>query len=260
MITKRCVLSCCPIQLIADLRGPKGTPAFMAVEVQDSKYMFHKPKESDDSDGDSSGKDQSPAPEDLSAPDLSAQLANATPFFHNYLHDIEAIWWIMMWNLFSTVPGTTSLTLDEYYRRISYEEKLFPASLEGNKTRSFLVACPDDYTEHQHHLCQEYQELGNLMGRALGRLRKLYMKVERPLENALNHESYRGAHYRMRRVFEEARKYGLAQVKYLDQVEKELDEKAAALSGHSSTLKRCGSIMTDGDRPSKVSKFGQGRR
>ncbi|KAJ8072281.1 hypothetical protein PM082_015840 [Marasmius tenuissimus] len=233
-----------------------GTPAYMAVEVQGEAYRFRAPAESntlaqfearlmgslDAVDEDSEGS----ADEDIMISSPPKQ-ENVIPFFHNYLHDIEAIWWIMMWNLFSTVPQTKTVTPAEYQQRTSHAKVLFPPSLDGNNSRLCLLIDHSDYSEkHLGRLCTEYEDLGEKMGKALELLRGLYERVERPLGKVLEHGSYQGAHLLMRRAFRSARKHALQQVKFLDQIGEELEKSRKRPRAHSLE-------ETDDQRPAKIS-------
>ncbi|KAJ8072287.1 hypothetical protein PM082_015846 [Marasmius tenuissimus] len=216
-----------------------GTPAYMSVEVQAEAYRFRAAAKSnrlarygvDDSNGEGSS---------------TTETQDVIPFFHNYLHDVEAIWWIMMWNLFSTVPGTLSVTPEEHTQRTRHADKLFPSSLDGNIARAYLLTDQTDYADCQKRLCFEYLELAKVMGDALEFLRGTYERVERPLEKVLVHDSYKGVHLIMRRIFKAAREHALPHVKFLSEVGEELEK--ARKRPRTRSLEQTGD-----ERPAKIS-------
>ncbi|KAL0065232.1 hypothetical protein AAF712_007743 [Marasmius tenuissimus] len=231
-----------------------GTPAYMAIEVQKNGYCFQASEESNTS---------LPQARPIRGPDgkrivRTAPLArqqNAKveiPFFHNYLHDVEALWWIMMWNVFSTVPAEMEHTMsgDQYEKYTSHALELFPSTLDGNTSRADLIRHQPDYERHQARLCDEYQNLASMMVQLLEILREFYVKVERPLENVLKHAAYAEVYEDMILAFQAARPYALPHVKYLDQMKKAFHNGGtSATVSQGSAVKRPHSPELTGDEP-----------
>ncbi|PBK69868.1 hypothetical protein ARMSODRAFT_956676 [Armillaria solidipes] len=124
------------------LNDPKtGTPVFMAVEVQATDYIF--------------------LPRQPLLPGLDDHTVRRArpPFLHNYLHDIESLFWIGFHALFSSVPAIYSrgqLAQRDQQRELFND--LFPHRLEGShERRHFFVdaefldttekALPDEYID-----------------------------------------------------------------------------------------------------------------
>jgi hypothetical protein len=72
----------------------KGTPPFMAVEVQAGAYIYKR----NFCDVDINVFLKEPRPTEEVDDDETGQL------IHNYLHDIESVWWMAIYILMSTVP------------------------------------------------------------------------------------------------------------------------------------------------------------
>ncbi|KAJ8083338.1 hypothetical protein PM082_009210 [Marasmius tenuissimus] len=85
-----------------------GTPAFMAIEVQVGYYVFGPLFNF-----------------------LATESSQRPPFLHNYLHDVEGLWWIMMYNLFST----SDLETFDLEDRMGKRDALFPTSINDSVVR-----------------------------------------------------------------------------------------------------------------------------
>ena len=61
------------------------------------------------------------------------------PFLHNYLHDVEGLWWIAMWSLFHTIPAARTHEVEGDLRKQLLQEStaddIFPTSLQGSPER-----------------------------------------------------------------------------------------------------------------------------
>jgi serine/threonine protein kinase len=120
----------CPGKLLSVPRTdcPKGTPAFMAVEVQSGDYLYTR--------------------DNTDVPDINAfvfespthqEISEDNDLIHNYLHDLESVWWIANYMVLSTVP------LENWDKAFSVEAqrseliKRFPHTTGGYKARSILL-------------------------------------------------------------------------------------------------------------------------
>ncbi|KAK0190699.1 hypothetical protein F5146DRAFT_1137526 [Armillaria mellea] len=124
------------------VNDPKtGTPIYMAVEVQATEYLF-------------SHHDDEPLP-DLEEP---AALTKGPLFLHNYLHDIESLFWIGSHALFSTIPSTylrDRLTARNKQRDLF--NALFPHHVEGSSRRRRFFQCAR-YLDAEDVLPTEYKD------------------------------------------------------------------------------------------------------
>lgn len=61
------------------------------------------------------------------------------PFLHNYLHDIEGLWWIAMWSLFHTIPAAQIYDVERNVKKRLNQEMIaraiFPKSSRGSAER-----------------------------------------------------------------------------------------------------------------------------
>ncbi|KAK0486226.1 hypothetical protein IW261DRAFT_1416033 [Armillaria novae-zelandiae] len=130
------------------VNDPKtGTPIYMAVEVQDAAYLFF---------------------------DRFTQKSRASiPFIHNYLHDVESLFWIGFHALFSTVPAKYSK--DDLAQRLDQRtlfNAFFPHRLEGSVHRSHFFehgvlkdgvmgALPTEYRSSAELILSIHQDLSD---------------------------------------------------------------------------------------------------
>ncbi|KAK0499818.1 hypothetical protein EDD18DRAFT_1249829 [Armillaria luteobubalina] len=123
------------------VNDPKtGTPIYMAVEVQDAAYLF---------------LSKSPTP----IVNLTYTLSGPgkVPFVHNYLHDIESLFWIGFHALFSTAPATYSeASLPERVEQRTLFNAFFPHRLEGSAQRRHFFALSLLHEETVKALPTEY--------------------------------------------------------------------------------------------------------
>ncbi|KAK0499828.1 hypothetical protein EDD18DRAFT_1442434 [Armillaria luteobubalina] len=131
------VLLCGEMAKISDLEyakrflseGPKndpktGTPVYMAVEVQESRYEFYVPPK------------DNPKPVRGKPPPSRVEPI----FLHNYLHDVESLFWVGLHTLFSTVPATpagASPTLRKLQSKLF--NRIFRHCLDGGPDRRDLL-------------------------------------------------------------------------------------------------------------------------
>ncbi|KAK7042946.1 hypothetical protein VNI00_008683 [Paramarasmius palmivorus] len=107
-------------QCHSDLK--RGIPHFIAVEVEQGRYLF-RPK----------GKVLLPSQVFQDTTEIDpAQAA----FRHNCLHDMEYLFWIFVYILFSTYPARRPV--DNLHRRRQQFDELFPYLSPGSKRYSFL--------------------------------------------------------------------------------------------------------------------------
>ncbi|KAK0194219.1 hypothetical protein F5146DRAFT_1184019 [Armillaria mellea] len=138
-----------------------GTPIYMAVEVQATDYIF--------------------LPRQPLLPGLDDHTLQRPrpPFLHNYLHDIESLFWIGFHSLFSSVPAT--YPRDQLARRDEQRElfnDLFPHSLEGSHDRRSLFVDAQLLDATENALPNEYIDVVRRLLRIRSVLTYHYNEVE----------------------------------------------------------------------------------
>ncbi|KAJ8072303.1 hypothetical protein PM082_015862 [Marasmius tenuissimus] len=167
--------------------APQGTPAFMAVEVQSNEYLFES-RESSVPLAASRSFDPTMWPQDLNS-------AQTVPFLHNYLHDIEGLWWIMIYHLYTTRPTHSNQEPSDSDKRIDAARGLFSLSVGGSPRRKHFVTKRDSYLLMSKTLPSEYGPLAWSMNNARRVLTDRYSSVENPsLERVLLHGNFQGIH------------------------------------------------------------------
>ncbi|KAK1227040.1 hypothetical protein PQX77_010002 [Marasmius sp. AFHP31] len=167
-----------------------GTPAFMAVEVQRESYRFGNPT--------SFAVDEE---------------EEEVPFLHNYLHDIEGIWWIMVYNLFTTKP--TASTPENLQERKIIRDLVFPESVNGSLDRQDFLMQAESHKKLRRSLPESYQPIAMEMSKALQALSKTYVRVR---NDVLDHDVFKGAHAQLLPFFKKAKELGLQDVFPLEYV------------------------------------------
>ncbi|KAF4563021.1 hypothetical protein EYR40_007262 [Pleurotus pulmonarius] len=111
-----------------------GTLQFMAVEVSDGAFQFR----------------PSAVPEDvfLATTDVLPLGAMAVspfrhPFRHNVLHDLESIWWLVMWSIFRYYPENIRLEVQALKNQRRTYEALFSPNITLDKERRNALANED---------------------------------------------------------------------------------------------------------------------
>ncbi|KAK1230984.1 hypothetical protein PQX77_005916 [Marasmius sp. AFHP31] len=179
-----------------------GTPAFMAVEVQRESYRFGDTSLNVDDDEDDENDDEDDDDEE-----------EEVPFLHNYLHDIEAIWWIMVYNLFTTKP--TASTPENLQDRKRIRNLIFPGSVNGSPERQDFLMRTESHKKLRRSLPKSYQPIAKEMTKALRALSKTYVRVR---SDVLDHDVFKGAHAQFLPFFTKAEELGLQDVFPLEYV------------------------------------------
>ncbi|KAJ8083327.1 hypothetical protein PM082_009199 [Marasmius tenuissimus] len=170
-----------------------GTPAFMAVEVQVDDYVF--------------------GPLLNIIADTSGQ---GPQFLHNYLHDVEGLWWIMMYSLFSTGPASETLPSPEGLNdRMAKRDQLFPALITDSVIRRDFMTNVKIRQRYVSTLPQPYQALAANMAEALVQLVKLYWSADR---DVLNHASFKDTYRTLLPFFAKAKELGVESVLPLEEL------------------------------------------
>ena len=152
----------------------------------------------------------------------------ARQFFHNYLHDIEGIWWIAMYSLFYTLPADQvknnldKLHSDEKLQQEIFGDDIFPASIGGSLTRSAFMQQDATFEANTDVLPQEYEFVVEIMLIALLRLRDFYKEIEAKLEVHFDRTQYAGFYDPLIDCFEKAEKLAIGDIRYIWSVRRQL--------------------------------------
>ena len=156
----------------------------MAVEVQRNKYWF---------------EPQSDAPSyvlpsvTMNHVQQRVNLQEQQQFLHNYLHDIEGLFWIAAWVLFYTHPVSRPLDASDLPRakkQLQAADRIFPSTLDGSNDRSEFLSHDPTFRMHASFLPEEYAPLTAVLSHVQFNLRKMYMSMEDPLENVFDNKLY----------------------------------------------------------------------
>ena len=92
----------------------------MAVEVSVQRYLFM--------DGENIAKQYIDAPTDSSVSHCKSEQDNNRPdvFSANYIHDLESIWWILIWVLLGYRKAGSEESTEDYKSEISQRKKILP--------------------------------------------------------------------------------------------------------------------------------------
>ena len=114
----------------------------MAVEVACQSYEFADEQESFDYLTEMGMEGYNPKVKIDTRENSSSSTSNPTGIYHNYTHDVESIWWVLVWTVFvyEKAPVLTDETSTKFAeaQRSSYFS-LFPADLNFGRRYTFLV-------------------------------------------------------------------------------------------------------------------------
>ncbi|KAG7088772.1 hypothetical protein E1B28_012738 [Marasmius oreades] len=153
------------------------------------------------------------------------QLPGKPPFLHNFLHDIEGLWWIMMSNLYSTTPAATKANIspEVIVNRQEKANNLFLSTVKGNMERHAFFTFTVRHEEYKQSLPLEYQEVADAMAIACEVLWELYTKV-RP--EVLEDKAFAGVHDQLILCFKKIRDCGVEVVVLLHDLLEEKKKEA----------------------------------
>lgn len=162
-------------------------------------------------------------------------------FVHNYLHDVEGLWWIAAWVLFYTHPISRALDtsdLERAKRQLRQAELIFPDTLRGSDDRaSFLMSGPD-YGTATTCLPEEFADLKALVAIEQNRLMEFYKSMEYPLTNVLKKELYGRVYDELSPIFQDAAEFAQGEVIFLSDAIKQMQGEAKA--GPDATMEATG--------------------
>ena len=137
-------------------------------------------------------------------------------FLHNYLHDVEGLWWIMMYSLFSTRPALEAApSPDDLKKRIAARNALFPLSLTESAVREHFMSNQAVKEKYLLTLPKSYLPLAQDMTNACWELVDQYANVR---AMNFNHDSFKDVYSKLRPFFEGAKVSGVEDVLPLEEL------------------------------------------
>ncbi|KAJ3760773.1 hypothetical protein EV360DRAFT_39112 [Lentinula raphanica] len=167
-----------------------GTPFFMAAETLAQKYQFKKEDQLSDTEEEDSPPDfgNTWANKQLVRDPLaSAQVSeNTVAFYHNPLHDLESVWWIIIYIFFfNDDAGSQSIVPDARQSRQYHMERLFNGELENLARFPFLKE-PDGLNEARQYLSTSFESALDLLEKFRTILKSAYRKFEKTFSNKID--------------------------------------------------------------------------
>ncbi|KAJ6488470.1 hypothetical protein C8R47DRAFT_1215715 [Mycena vitilis] len=81
-----------------------GTPYFWSVEVEQNGTYLFTTVDAEDEDNSLNLDELVPLSETISRNPEDEEITAGNPFFHNILHDLESVWWMMLWATLFFIP------------------------------------------------------------------------------------------------------------------------------------------------------------
>ncbi|KAJ4481873.1 hypothetical protein J3R30DRAFT_3236691, partial [Lentinula aciculospora] len=132
-----------------------GTPFFMAAETLCQRYLF----------------------QDQDLKEHMGSCDTSVPFFYNPLHDLESVWWIIIYVTFFN-DDSTSLSVAPTKRQTAMES-LFHGSLDFTERLLFLKD-PEGLREARHYLSSTFDKALDLLDEFRRNLKTAYLDSEKP--------------------------------------------------------------------------------
>ncbi|KAK7060738.1 hypothetical protein VNI00_000470 [Paramarasmius palmivorus] len=153
----------CDLEYAKDISQPgepnrdvkTGTPHFIAVEVENADFLF-KPTL-----GLSVSSQHPAAIARRMAPGHKISNKVATKFKFNYLHDLESVWWIIVYTLFSNIPEDMNLEGDALKAHYAIRGLIFPHP-SITKAREIFLVNNDTREEQIRILPEPYFDVGTV--------------------------------------------------------------------------------------------------
>ena len=157
---------------------------FMSIEVAEHKYLFH---------SESFAEEGLTAKEEMQIAEIKRKTSLAKfPFAHNYLHDLESLWWVAVWIVFYNDFRTPQqLDKDEFLSdgklQLLQARILFPSAMHKTSRRDgFQIDFPEIFVElpkSKHVICDALNILRQ-------RLIKRYKLVETTLPHSIDTSAF----------------------------------------------------------------------
>ncbi|KAJ3748344.1 hypothetical protein DFH05DRAFT_1472306 [Lentinula detonsa] len=170
-----------------------GTPFFMAAETLHRKYLFEEDEPlsideadpfEDPPDFDKTWADNQPV---MNSTACTTPLEDAVPFHHNPLHDLESVWWIIIYILFFNDHEESLSPAPE--ARQHQMERLFDGQLE-NMARFTFLKDPHGLREAKQYLCSNFCDALDLLENFRTYLKTAYRKSEKTYPQEIDHTHF----------------------------------------------------------------------
>ncbi|PAV18251.1 hypothetical protein PNOK_0673700 [Pyrrhoderma noxium] len=148
-----------------------GTPDFMPVEVADQVYYF-----SEQSTG--AGKTMDDYIQEREAYEKNRETNDTSKgVYYNYIHDLESVWWIVVWALFNFEKKDARTDSYTTRQRKLNKDKLFSGIIDSNYRFRFL-SIRESYAETIRCLPKYFKSLSAMLGTIAKVITELYRKKE----------------------------------------------------------------------------------
>ena len=153
----------------------KGTPEFIAAEASGRLYDYLPQEDDDDSEDEDNGK----GTEESRSKERSK---GRIPFFHNDLHDLESLLWIVIWVLFTNYPGSDSGgACHDDKERDKHREHAFSVIFPSNdlrRDRRLFLQNKDDFYRRTAWMPDRYRTIRVVLNTLRRSLVRRYFRFE----------------------------------------------------------------------------------
>ena len=150
-------------------------------------------------------------------------------FLHNYLHDVEGLFWVAAWVLFYTHPVSRPLDASDLPRakqQLRVADRIFPSTLDGSVDRVAFMMDAGDFSSKTSFLPEEYASLRAVLSHVQCNLCEVYTSMEDPLENVLDKKLYGRVYDVLSPLFLLAKECAQGEVMFLSDAIQKVGEKA----------------------------------
>ncbi|ESK84231.1 hypothetical protein Moror_11083 [Moniliophthora roreri MCA 2997] len=147
-----------------------GTPHFIACEVERGNYLF-RPNHTMPIAAQS-------LLHRILANQTKTQLAPTVPFRLNYLHDLESVWWIMVFFLFTRIPANAIISHEQLQVQRDTCKLIFPHPFTSQRRQEFFTNSTVERDSHMAILSSEFQGACMIVQAMADFLRMQYGAVE----------------------------------------------------------------------------------
>ncbi|KAK0470890.1 hypothetical protein IW261DRAFT_1671976 [Armillaria novae-zelandiae] len=165
-------------------RKTQGTAIFMPVEIQTQTYLFlprikfiGNPRMQEADYNTMFGEDDAEGTKEESlVPSMPDTKTPSAYIPHNFLHDLESLWWIGEHALFSSVPASGKVPHVE--QQVSSYKVLFPHSSGGSNARTMFLSTDQVHARRIADLPVQYAKAARALSEARNFLEIHYTRLE----------------------------------------------------------------------------------
>ncbi|KAI3608807.1 hypothetical protein WG66_003765 [Moniliophthora roreri] len=126
-----------------------GTPHFIACEVERGKYLF-RPRQTTSTDA------QALIRQILANTTKTETTPSTVPFRFHYLHDLESVWWIMVFFVFTKIPVGVKLSDEQLRIQRDTCKSIFPHPFMSLIRQEFFINSTVDRDAHMAILVNDF--------------------------------------------------------------------------------------------------------